>query len=100
MKKDLYELLDTLTPEELDSLPEEAFQTEDPDDITLQHISEAVAEKTGFNLTGTSTGRSDSAIPSGDTVIRKCNTAKPLWRILAAAACIALLLCAGVGTYA
>lgn len=50
MKKDLYEILDTLTPEELDTLPEELFQAETLDDATLKSIQTAVAEKTGVTL--------------------------------------------------
>lgn len=79
MKKDLTEIFDTLTPEELDALPEEAFQTEALDNATLTRIQTAVEEST-----------------------RKVSNRKPkaVRRILAAAACIALLLSAGFGVYA
>ncbi len=80
MKKDLYDILDTLTPEELDSLPEEFFQTEELDDVTFQRIQAALAERTGTK--------------------RVRRTSSSFRRILAAAACIALLLGAGAGAYA
>ena len=85
MKKDLTEIFDTLTPEELDTLPEEAFQAEELDDVTLKRIQNAVTERTGITASPLKASR------------RKAKTVR---RILAAAACIALLLCAGAGVYA
>ena len=89
MKKTLYEILESMTPEELDLLPEDVFQADVPDDITVQHIRHIVAEKTGVCL-------ADTARISGN----KTNTRKTLRRIAAAAVCSILLLGAGVGTYA
>ena len=88
MKKNLNEILDTLTPEELDTLPEEVFQTEPLDDVTLRRIQNVVEESTGLSL-GT-----NNAHPSAK------RGAKGFRRILAAAACIALLISAGAGVYA
>jgi len=88
MKKNLNEILDTLTPEELDTLPEEVFQTEPLDDVTLKRIQNVVEESTGLSL-GT-----NNAHPSAK------RGAKGFRRILAAAACIALLISAGAGVYA
>lgn len=104
MKKDLYEILDTLTPEELDTLPEEAFQTEALDDVTLKRIQNAVAERTGLSFGTSETATSDNKKKENDltalshkTATRTSNTFR---RILAAAACIALLISAGAGVYA
>lgn len=88
MKKNLHDILDTLTPEELDTLPEEVFQTEPLDDVTLKRIQNVVEESTGLSL-GT-----NNAHPSAK------RGAKGFRRILAAAACIALLISAGAGVYA
>ncbi len=89
MKKDLTEIFDTLTPEELDALPEEAFQTEALDNTTLKRIQITVAEKNGLTLI---TKNADSK--------RSKKVTGTVRRILAAAACIALLLSAGFGVYA
>ncbi len=104
MKKDLHEILDTLTPEELDILPEELFQAEQLDDVTLKRIKNAVAEKTGLSLGTNVTTANDNKKKENDptalshkTATRTSNTFR---RILAAAACIALLLSAGAGVYA
>lgn len=88
MKKDLYEILDTLTPEELDTLPEEVFHAEPLDDVTLRRIQNVVEESTGLSL---STNNAHPPVKRG---------AKGFRRILAAAACIALLISAGAGVYA
>ena len=85
MKKDLYEILDTLTPEELDTLPEELFQAKELDDVTLKRIQAAVTERTGITA------------PAHKGANRKANA---LRRILTAAACMALLLGAGAGACA
>ena len=50
MKRELNEILDTLTPEELDTLPEEIFQAKKLDDVTLKRIRAAVTERTGLSL--------------------------------------------------
>ncbi len=104
MKKEINEILDTLTPEELDSLPEEVFQTEELDDVTLKRIQNAVAERTGLSLGTNVPPANDNkktnhkiAAPARKAVRRSSST---LRRILAAVACIALLLGAGAGAYA
>lgn len=104
MKKDLNEILDTLTPEELDTLPEELFQAEALDDVTLKRIQTAVAEHTGLSIGANVTTANDNkktnhkiAAPARKAVRQSSST---LRRILAAAAFIALLLCAGAGVYA
>ena len=104
MKKEINEILDTLTPEELDTLPEEVFQTEELDDVTLKRIQNAVAERTGLSLTTNVTPANDNkktnhkiAAPARKAVRRSSSTFR---RILAAAACVALLLSAGAGVYA
>ena len=104
MNKELNEILDTLTPEELDTLPEEVFQAEKLDDVTLKRIRTAVAEKTGltFNTnsnsnTGNKNVKADITAPTRKVSTRKAKTFR---RILAAAACVALLLGAGAGAYA
>lgn len=88
MKKDLHEILDTLTPEELDTLPEELFQTEQLDDVTLKRIQSAVAENTGLAV---------STAPVCKNARRTSGTFR---RILAVAACAALLVGIGAGAYA
>lgn len=104
MKKEINEILDTLTPEELDSLPEEVFQTEELDDVTLKRIQNAVAERTGLSLGTNVPPANDNkktnhkiVAPARKAVRRSSST---LRRILAAVACIALLLGAGAGAYA
>ncbi len=104
MNKELNEILDTLTPEELDTLPEEFFQAKALDDVTLKRIQTAVAEKTGltFNTnsnsdTGNKNVKADITAPTRKVSTRKAKTFR---RILAAAACTALLLGAGAGAYA
>ncbi len=104
MNKELNEILDTLTPEELDTLPEEIFQTKELDDVTLKRIQTAVAERTSLSL-GTNETTTDNknekeheiAAPACKRVRRSSSTFR---RILAAAACAALLLGAGAGAYA
>lgn len=88
MNKNLHDILDALTPEELDTLPEEVFQAETLDDVTLKRIQNVVAEKTGLSL---GTSNAHAAAKRGSKSFR---------RILAAAACVALLLSAGAGVYA
>lgn len=85
MKKDLHSILDELTPEELDTLPEELFQAEALDDMTFRRIQNAVAEQTGLSVKSTDT--------------HTTHASKKLWRTFAAAACIILLLGVGVGSY-
>lgn len=104
MNKVLNEILDTLTPEELDTLPEEIFQTKALDDVTLKRIQTAVAERTSLSLgtNGTTTDNKNEkeheiAAPARKRVRRSSSTFR---RILAAAACAALLLGAGAGAYA
>ncbi len=104
MNKELNEILDTLTPEELDTLPEEIFQTKALDDVTLKRIQTAVAERTSLSLgtNGTTTDNKNEkeheiAAPARKRVHRSSSTFR---RILAAAACTALLLGAGAGAYA
>ncbi len=104
MKKDLYEILNTLTPEELDSLPEEVFQTEELDDVTLKRIQNAVAERTGLSLATNVTPANDNkktnhkiAAPARKAMRRSSSSFR---RILVAAACTALLLGVGAGAYA
>lgn len=112
MKKDLTEILDTLTPKELDTLPEEVFQTEALDDATLKRIQNTVAEKTGLIL-GTVTDATCSDNNTTETeeatpAYKKANSThtvpkiapKTFRRILAAVACVALLAGAGAGAYA
>ena len=112
MKKNLNEILDILTPEELGSLPEEVFQTEPLDAVTLKRIQTAVEKNTGLTL-GTTTGvtcsdnnttETGGATPAHKKVRRTHtspkNAPKAFRRVLAAAACIALLLSAGAGVYA
>lgn len=89
MKKDLTEIFDTLTLEELDALPEEAFQTEALDNATVKRIQITVAEKNGLTL-----------ITKNANSKRSKKVTGTVRRILAAAACIALLLSAGFGVYA
>lgn len=89
MKKDLYEILDSLTPEEIDTLPEEFFQSETLDDVTFKRIQHAVAEKSGLALAETNANTRCSKKAS-----------KLFRRITAAAACLSLLLGAGTGAYA
>lgn len=104
MNKVLNEILDTLTPEELDTLPEEIFQAKALDDVTLKRIQTAVAERTSLSL-GTNKTKTDNknekkheiAAPARKRVRRSSSTFR---RILAAAACAALLLGAGAGAYA
>lgn len=89
MKKDLYEILDSLTPEEIDTLPEEFFPSETLDDVTVKRIQHAVTEKSGLTPAEATahTGRSKKAAG--------------LFRYIAAAvACLSLLLGAGTGAYA
>ncbi len=104
MNKELNEVLDTLTPEELDTLPEEVFQAEKLDDVTLKRIQTAIAEKTGLSLGTSATAAKDNkkteheiATPAHRAMRR---TSSIFRRILAAAACTALLLGAGAGAYA
>lgn len=112
MKKDLYEILDTLTPEELDTLPEDVFQANALDDVTLKRIQTAVAKKTGVTM-GTVTDatypdnnatENEGATPVHQKASRTHTSpktaSKTFRRILAAAACIALLLSTGAGVYA
>jgi len=89
MKKDLYEILDSLTPEELDTLPEEFFPSETLDDVTVKRIQHAVSEKSGLTPAEATahTGRSKKA-------------ARLFRYIAAAVACLSLLLGAGTGAYA
>lgn len=89
MKKDLYEILDSLTPEELDTLPEEFFPSETLDDVTVKRIQHAVTEKSGLTPAEATahTGRSKKA-------------ARLFRYIAAAVACLSLLLGAGTGAYA
>lgn len=99
MKKDLNEILDTLTPEELDTLPEELFQAEQLDDVTLKRIKTAVAEQTGLSFST----KEDTVTETDNTVpVQKAarHTSGTFRRILAAAACVALLLTTGAGVYA
>ena len=104
MKKDLYEILNTLTPEELDSLPEEVFQTEELDDVTMKRIQTTLAEQTGLSLGTNETTAKDNTYndnaPTAPSHKRKAHTSNTFRRILAAAACVALLLSAGAGVYA
>lgn len=104
MKKDLYEILDTLTPEELDTLPEDVFQAEKLDDATLKSIQTAVAEKTGVTLgTKKYTENKNASTETGITApVRKTarRTSVTFRRLLAAAACAALLVGVGAGAYA
>ena len=89
MKKDLYEILDSLTPEEIDTLPEEFFPSETLDDVTVKRIQHTLAEKSGLTPAEATahTGRSKKA--------------GGLFRyIVAAVACLSLLLGAGTGAYA
>lgn len=88
MKKELNQILDTLTPEELDSLPEELFQAETLDDVTLKRIQNAVAERTGLTFA------------TANTKIKRRKANGTFRRILAAAACAALLVGVGTGAYA
>ncbi|MBQ8799123.1 MAG: hypothetical protein IJZ55_06130 [Lachnospiraceae bacterium] len=99
MKKDLNEILDTLTPEELDTLPEELFQAEQLDDVTLKRIKTAVAEQTGlsFGTKEDTVTETDNTVPVQKAARRTSGTFR---RILAAAACVALLLSTGAGVYA
>ena len=104
MKKEINEILDTLTPEELDTLPEEVFQTEELDDVTLKRIQNAVAERTALSLATNVTPANNNkktnhkiAAPARKAMRRSSSTFR---RILAAAACTALLLGVGAGAYA
>ncbi len=112
MKKNLNEILDTLTPEELDTLPEEVFQAESLDDVTLKRMQNAVEENLGFTLgTATDATLSDNSIAENEGTaqarkkVRRTHTSpknaqNTFRRVLAAAACIALLISAGAGVYA
>lgn len=108
MKKALKEILDTLTPEELDTLPEEVFQSDTLDDVTLKRIRTAVAEKTGLTLgaenaptaAGYDPSEADTATSSNTRKKHKSRISGTFRRILAAAAGTALLLGTGAGVYA
>lgn len=90
MKKDLHSILDELTPEELDTLPEELFQVEALDDVTYRRIQSEVMTQTG--LSGTETNHTPDKVS---------DVTKKSWRtVAAAAACIALLAGAGAATSA
>ncbi len=96
MKKDLYHMLDDLTPEELDSLPEELFKEELPDDVTLQHIRAAVADKTGLSFI--TTHKHSQHNEKATKAVSKRSAFKG-FRLVVAAACLALVAGIGVGTY-
>lgn len=104
MKKNLYEILDNLTPEELDSLPEDLFQAENLDDVSFKRIQTVVADRTGLSLGTNETTANDNkkkendlTAPSHKTTTCTSGTFR---RILAAVACIALLAGVGAGAYA
>lgn len=98
MKKGLDEILDTLMPEELDTLPEEVFQAELPDTVTLHRIEHAVEEKTGLSLNASSPAASSTA-SAKERKQRKKSVSGKLWLTAAAAACILLFIGTGVTTY-
>lgn len=94
MKKELYEILDALTPEEADTLPEEVFQAEALDTVTLRRIKHAVEEKTGLSLNVSSPAASSTASAKNAKRKRKTVSGK-LWLT---AACILLFIGTGVTT--
>lgn len=96
MKKDLYHMLDELTPEELDTLPEEIFSCEQPDDVTMKRIQNAVAEKTGLSFTAEKNHSSRKEMKAKTNSKR---TASRSFRFVFAAACMALVAGIGAGTY-
>ncbi len=49
MKKELNEILDTLTATELDSFPEQIFDAEAPDDVTLKRLQDTVLASLNTN---------------------------------------------------
>ncbi len=104
MKKDLHKILDTLTPEELDTLPEEVFQTKELDDVTMKRIQATLAVQTGLSLGTNETTAKDNPYnentPTAPSHKKKTHTSNTFRRILAAAACTALLLGIGAGAYA
>lgn len=97
MKKELHEVLDALTPEEADTLPEEVFQAETLDTVTLRRIEHAIEEKTGLSLNVSSPAASSTAA-AGKTKQKRKTVSGKLWRAAAAAACILLFAGAGITT--
>lgn len=89
MKKKLYEILDSLTPEEIDTLPEEFFPSETLDDVTVKRIQHTVAEKSGL-----------TPVEANADTQRTKRASRLFGRIAATAACLSLLLGAGTGAYA
>lgn len=98
MKKELHKILDALMPDELDALPEEVFQADVPDAVTLRRIEHAVEEKTGLSLNSSSWTAASTAAAKERKRQKKTVSGK-LWHTVAAAACILLFIGTSVTTY-